>query len=237
MIEARGVSKAFGRRTVLDKVDIKVSDGEIVALMGPNGAGKTTLLRVLATLLEPSAGEVLVQSRRVTDDPANSRRTMGVIGHSSYVYDDLTALENLAFYWSMYGLPRQDFKATSASILTRVGLSHRTHDRAAIFSKGMRQRLAIARSLLHSPQILLLDEPFSSLDQKGVDMLSQILGEERAKGRSILVITHDISRVSSLADRADILARGRIVRSFAKGILRTGEFESGYRASFEGGVI
>ena len=174
MIEARGISKAFGRRKVLDKIDLVVGDGEVVALMGPNGAGKTTLLRILATLLEPSSGDVVIQSVRVFDDPATARKAIGVIGHSPYVYDDLTALENLSFYWSMYGLPRAKFEDAGNAMLDRVGLSHRKHDRASVFSKGMRQRLAIARALLHSPDVLLLDEPFSSLDQKGVNMLSQI---------------------------------------------------------------
>jgi heme ABC exporter ATP-binding subunit CcmA len=236
VIEAKGISKTFGRRRVLDKVDLVVGDGELVALMGPNGAGKTTLLRILATLLEPSAGDVIVQSVRLRDDPVTARKSIGVIGHSPYVYDDLTALENLSFYWSMYGLPRGKFEEAGPAMLGRVGLSHRMHDRTAVFSKGMRQRLAIARALLHSPNILLLDEPFSSLDQKGVDILSQILIEEKAKGRSILVVTHDVQRISSLADRADILTGGRVARSYDSRAIAKGELDSGYRSSIEGGV-
>jgi len=236
LIEAKGISRTFGRRSVLDKVDIAVGDGEIVALMGPNGAGKTTLLRILATLLEPSSGEVLVQSKRVFDDPVGARRVIGFIGHSPYVYDDLTALENLAFYSSMYGLPRSGFRERGTSMLARVGLSHRIHDRAAVFSKGMKQRLAIARALLHSPSVLLLDEPFSSLDQKGVDILSQILLEEKESGRSILFVTHDLPRISLLATRADILYRGRIRRSYDSQAIGRGELDSWYSTSIEGGV-
>ncbi|OGS55760.1 MAG: heme ABC exporter, ATP-binding protein CcmA [Euryarchaeota archaeon RBG_19FT_COMBO_56_21] len=236
MIEAKGISKTFGRRTVLDKVDLVVGDGEIVALMGPNGAGKTTLLRILATLLEPSSGEVVIQSMRVLDDPVIARKAIGVIGHSPYVYDDLTALENLSFYWSMYGLPRGKSEEAGRAMLERVGLSHRMHDRAAVFSKGMRQRLAIARALLHSPKILLLDEPFSSLDQKGVDVLSQILLEEKAKGRSILVVTHDVQRISTLADRADVLIGGRVGRSYDSRAIGKGELDMGYRTSIERGI-
>ena len=236
MIEAKGVSRTFGRRSVLDKFDIAVGDGEIVALMGPNGAGKTTLLRILATLLEPSSGEVLVQSKRVFDDPVGARRAIGFIGHSPYVYDDLTALENLAFYSSMYDLPRSGFREAGTAMLARVGLSHRIHDRAAVFSKGMKQRLAIARALLHSPSVLLLDEPFSSLDQKGVDILSQILLEEKERGRSILFVTHDVQRISLLATRADIISRGRIGRSYDSQAISRGELDSGYRTSIEGGI-
>lgn len=237
MIEAKGISKTFGRRAVLNKVDLAVGNGEIVALMGPNGAGKTTLLRILATLLEPSSGEVYVQSKRIADDPISARRALGFVGHSPYVYDDLTALENLSFYWSMFGLPRGGFEEAGPAMLSRVGLSHRMHDRAAIFSKGMRQRLAIARALLHSPSVLLLDEPFSSLDQKGVDILSQILLEEKDKGRSVMVVTHDVQKMSSLATRADILSGGRVTRSFDSRAIQNGELDTGYRSSIEGGVL
>jgi ABC-type multidrug transport system ATPase subunit len=186
--------------------------------------------------LEPSSGEVLVQSKRVFDDPVGSRRVIGFIGHSPYVYDDLTALENLAFYSSMYGLPRSGIRERGTSMLARVGLSHRMHDRAAVFSKGMKQRLAIARALLHSPSILLLDEPFSSLDQKGVDILSQILLEEKERGRSILFVTHDLQRISLLATRADVLYRGRIRRSYDSQAIGRGELDSWYSTSIEGGI-
>ena len=231
------MSKHFGRRTVLKSIDFSVSDGEIVALMGPNGAGKTTLLRVLSTLIEPSSGSVLLDGKDVHDDPVIARRAIGVVGHSTYTYDDMTALENLRFYWSMNGLPSRDFDAHGKAMLRRVGLSHRMNDRAAIFSKGMRQRLAVARALIHNPKALLLDEPFSSLDQKGVDILSQILTEERSKGCAMVIVTHDIQQIASLADRADILSGGRIARSFASESIRKGELEVGYKASVQGEVI
>lgn len=237
MIEARGVSKHFGRRKVLNSLDLKVGDGEIVALMGPNGSGKTTLLRILATLTMPSGGDVLLQGKSVYEDPVPARKSIGFVGHSTYTYDDLTALENLRFFWSMNDLPRAQFKDAGVSMLRRVGLSHRMNDRAAVFSKGMRQRLAIARALIHSPRILLLDEPFSSLDQKGVDILSQILLEERGNGRSILVVTHDIERISALADRAEVLLSGRITRSFSSDQIRQGELERSYRQASEGGIL
>jgi ABC-2 type transport system ATP-binding protein len=230
------VNKHFGRRTVLKGLDIKVSDGEIVALMGPNGAGKTTLLRILSTLTEPSSGSVLLDGTDVHDDPVVARKRIGVVGHSTYTYDDLTALENLRFYWSMNGLPAKDFEEQGKRILQRVGLAHRMNDRAAIFSRGMRQRLAVARALIHDPKSLLLDEPFSSLDQKGIDILSQILAEERSKGCSILIVTHDVQRISALADRADILKDGKITKSFASDSIRKGELEQDYRVSVQGDV-
>lgn len=231
------MGKHFGRRTVLKGVDIKVGDGEIVALMGPNGAGKTTLLRVLATLIEPSSGSIFLDGVDVHDDPVVARKAIGVVGHSTYTYDDLSALENLRFYWLMNGLPSKKFEDQGKNILTRVGLAHRMNDRAAIFSKGMRQRLALARAIVHSPKVLLLDEPFSSLDLKGVDILSQILIEERAKGCAVLVITHDTQRIAALADRADLLLGGRIAGSFDSAAIKRGELELGYKASVEGGVL
>lgn len=230
------MSKHFGRRTVLKGLDIKVSDGEIVALMGPNGSGKTTLLRILSTLTEPSSGFVLLDGKDVHDDPVVARKRIGVVGHSTYTYDDMTALENLRFYWSMNRLPAKDFEEQGRKMLQRVGLSHRMNDRAAIFSKGMRQRLAVARALIHDPKTLLLDEPFSSLDQKGVDILSQILTEERSKGCSILIVTHDVQRIAALADRADILKGGKITKSFTSDSIRKGELEQDYRASVQGDV-
>jgi heme ABC exporter ATP-binding subunit CcmA len=236
VIEARGVSKTFGRRMVLNKVDIDVGDGEVVALIGPNGAGKTTLLRILASLLEASSGEVYVQSKRLDHDPVGTRRAIGYIGHSPYVYDDLSALENLAFYWSMYGLPRDRFAQAGPALLRRVGLSYRMHDKISVFSRGMKQRLAIARAILHSPQVLLMDEPFSSLDQNGVETLSQIISEERDRGKSIVIVTHDIPRVSALASRAVVLQGGRVVGSYDTRAIVSREFEGEYRLMVGGGV-
>jgi heme exporter protein A len=230
------VGKHFGRRAVLKGVNFGIADGEIVALMGPNGSGKTTLLRILSTLTEPSSGSVILDGVEVHDDPVAARKAIGVVGHSSYTYDDLSALENLRFYWLMNGGRATEFSEQGRNLLARVGLSHRMNDRAAIFSKGMRQRLAIARAIVHSPKVLLLDEPFSSLDQKGVDILSQILVEEKAKGCAIMVITHDIDRISALADRADLLLGGRVSRSFDSASIRQGDLELGYRAAAEGGV-
>lgn len=218
-------------------MDLSVGDGRVVALMGPNGAGKTTLLRILSTLMEPSSGDVLIDGRSVHDDTVVARRSIGVVGHSTYTYDDLTALENLRFYWSMYNLPRNGFNEAGPALLRRVGLGHRMNDRASVFSKGMRQRLAIARALVHSPRVLLLDEPFSSLDPKGVDILSQILSEEKGKGCAILIVTHDLQRIAELADAAAMLAGGRVVQSFDADAVRRGELETSYKASSEGGIL
>ncbi len=236
LIEATGITKRFGRRTVLDRLSLRVGDGEISALMGPNGAGKTTLLRLMSTLSTPTAGDVLLDGRSVFEDPVTSRRSIGVVGHSTYTYDDLSALENLRFYWTLNGLPKRQFDSAGPALLQRVGLSHRMHDRASVFSKGMRQRLAIARAVMHSPKVLLLDEPFSSLDEKGNEILSQILVEERSRGASIIIVTHDIPRITRMADSAEVLSRGRIIQSFDRASIASGALESEYRASSEGAI-
>ena len=221
---------------MLSSLDIQIGNGELVALMGPNGAGKTTLLRILATLTSPSAGDVLLDGKSVYEDTVEARRHLGVVGHSAYTYDDLTAIENLRFTWSMRGFPRADFESKGPELLRRVGLAHRMNDRSGVFSKGMRQKLAIARALIGAPSALLLDEPFSSLDQKGVEIFSQILLEEKEAGRSILLITHDARAIQRLADRADVLSGGRISRSFDSVAVKRGDVEAGYRESLEGEI-
>ena len=236
MLQAKGISKHFGRRAVLDSLDLRIDDGEIVALMGPNGAGKTTLVRILATLVSPTSGDVEIGGKSVFEDTVEARRQIGVVGHSTYTYDDLTAIENLRFHWSMHGLPKGDFEKKGPEMLRRVGLAHRMNDRAGIFSKGMRQRLAIANALITSPSVLLLDEPFSSLDQKGVEVLSQILLEEKTAGKSVLIITHDAQAIKSLADRVEVLSGGRISKSFDTNSVRRGDVEGGYKASLEAGI-
>jgi len=236
VIEAKGISKQYGRRSVLNGLDLKVDNGEIVALMGPNGAGKTTLLRIMSTLYEPSRGDVFLDGKSVFEDPVESRRLIGMVGHSAYSSDDLTALENLRFFWRLYGLPSKGFEPSGKELLRRVGLAHRMNDRTAVFSKGMRQRLAIARAIMHSPKVLLLDEPFSSLDEKGNEILTQILSEERARGCSVVIVSHEVQRIAAVADRADLLIKGRIVQSFDREAIAKGELVLGYRESSEGGV-
>lgn len=211
-----------------------MGDGEIVALLGPNGAGKTTLLRILSTLTRPDKGEVLLDGLDIYEEPVDARKKLGVVGHSNYLYDDLSPIENLRFYWSMNSLPKEGFESTAEGVLGRLGIMHRMNDRVSVLSKGMRQRLAIARALIHSPKVLLLDEPYSSLDQKGVEILTAMLSEQRAKGVSVVIVTHDASRIAELADRVDVLLEGKICKTFARQDLAKNDFEQEYRASIEG---
>jgi len=213
VIETRSLRKSFGLRPVLRGVDLEVAPGECLALMGPNGAGKTTLLRILATLSKPTAGLVRVAGLPLPAAAGQVRRRLGVVAHHTLLYSDLTADENLQFYARMFALA--DAGPRIAAVLEQVGLAARRHDLVRTFSRGMQQRLAIARALLHEPDVMMFDEPYTGLDPQAADMLDQVLAEARHAGRTTLLTTHDLGRALSLADRVAILARGVIVYSAA----------------------
>ena len=207
-IRVEGLGKAFGRREVLRDVSFSVPRGGFLTLFGPNGAGKTTTLRLVATLLRPSSGSIAVAGHELRDDPQPVRRAIGFISHNPLLYRDLTAQENLRFYADMYGVA--DPARRVADLLERVELSHRRYDLASTFSKGMLQRLAIARALLHRPRVLLLDEPHSGLDPHAVDILDGLLAEIRAE-HTFVMTTHDLDKGLELADQVLILDAGRVV--------------------------
>ncbi len=209
MIQVRGLVKRFGYTIVLRGVSLDVQAGETVVLLGPNGAGKTTLLRILATLLKPNAGRVMIDGRDIVKEPHMVRHLLGYVSHQTLVYPDLSARENLQFYARLYGLLRADDRIQE--MLTLVGLGKRGDDLTRTFSRGMVQRLTIARALLHNPPILLLDEPDTGLDPQAAAMLARLLRQVAGAGRTILLTTHNISRGIDFADRVVILSRGRIV--------------------------
>jgi heme ABC exporter ATP-binding subunit CcmA len=206
-VDASGVTKTFGATRALRGVDLKVARGEFLSIFGPNGAGKSTLLGILATWIRPTSGRVLVEGWDVREDPHAVRRRIGVISHQTLMYDDLTAAENLGFYGRMYGL--RDLPARVSRALEEVGLADRRNDRAGGFSRGMKQRLSIARSMLHDPAVLLLDEPFTGLDPSASEMLSRLLATLKGAGRTVVMITHDIVHGLDLADRVALLVGGR----------------------------
>jgi heme ABC exporter ATP-binding subunit CcmA len=208
-IVVTGLVRAFGAKPVLRGVDLTVAAGERLALLGPNGAGKTTLLRVLATLNRPDAGRVRVAGYDVAREAAALRRVVGYVGHQPYLYDELTALENLVFYARMYGVT--DPTGRARALLARVGLASRAADRVRIFSRGQQQRLALARGVLHDPRVLLLDEPETGLDEAAIALLDTLLDERTQEGRTTLFTTHDLERALARADAVALLARGRIV--------------------------
>jgi heme exporter protein A len=202
------VTKRFGHLVALNGVDLRVDEGGSVALLGPNGAGKTTLLRLISTLGRPSSGAVRIRGIDTQSDPEAVRAQIGLISHQTLLYEDLTAEENLRFYGRLYGLSGLPERVQEA--LDRVGLTGREGDRVRGFSRGMKQRLAIARATLHEPTILLLDEPFTGLDAAAQAMLSGMIRDLRAAGRTVLLVTHDIGQGHALCDEYAILSRGRV---------------------------
>lgn len=229
MIEAHSLAKTFGLQPVLRGVDLDIAPGECVALVGPNGAGKTTLLRILATLARPSLGQVRVAGLSLPAQAGQARRRLGVISHQPLLYGDLTAEENLHFYAKLYGLINPTPRIMAA--LERVGLAARRRDLVRTFSRGMQQRLALGRGLLHDPEVVLLDEPYTGLDPAGAVLLDEIIHDLRARGRTVLLITHDLAHGFTLADRALILARGQIAFSARRGEMEAGEFGRRYDAT------
>ena len=211
MIQVRKLVKRFGPKVVLRGVDFEVEQGEFVVLLGPNGAGKTTFLRILASLARPTMGEVWIAGYRIPQQAALVRRSVGVISHQPLLYGDLTAEENLIFYGRLYDLHTLNQRVDQ--VLSLVGLNVQRRDLVRRFSRGMQQRLAIARAILHDPELLLLDEPHTGLDQEAASMLDVVLKEVAAKGRTVVMTTHDLARAADLGTRVDILSRGLIVTS------------------------
>ncbi len=207
LIEANGLVKSFGLRPALRDVNFNVASGSIVALLGPNGSGKTTLLRLLSGLSRPTAGSITVGGWNLPREAAAVRVQLGVVAHLPLLYDDLTAAENLRFFAQLYGL--QQPASRIATVLDRVGLTRRANELVRTFSRGMQQRLAIARAILHNPAVLLLDEPYTGLDVSGAEMLDGLLKEWKAANRTLILSLHDLSRAAD-ADQVIILSRGKV---------------------------
>lgn len=227
MIKVKRLVKRFGLKTVLAGVDLSVEQGEFVALLGPNGAGKTTLLRILASLSRPTLGEVRVAGYQLPAQAAAVRRRLGVVSHLPLLYGDLTAEENLRFYARMYGV--MDLERRVQEVLELVGLTARRRDLVRTFSRGMQQRLAIGRAVLHEPEVILFDEPHTGLDQDASAMLDAVLKEVAARGRTVVMTSHDLSRAADLASRFDVLSRGKIVASIHRQDIAPDQLLSFYR--------
>jgi heme exporter protein A len=209
LLAARGLRRSFGRVRVLHDVSLSLAAGEVLAVAGPNGAGKSTLLRVLAGLMRPTAGEVRVLGRPLTADAAEARRAIGLLSHHSLLYDDLTLLENLTFAARLYGLA--DPAAAARDGLEAAGLASRAGDSPGKLSRGLLQRAAIARALLHGPRVLLLDEPFTALDAASAERLRTALAARRDEGLGLVIVTHHLGEVWELATRVAVLVEGRWV--------------------------
>jgi heme ABC exporter ATP-binding subunit CcmA len=207
LLAASGLRRSYGRLRVLRDVDLTVHGGEAVAVAGPNGAGKTTLLRVLAGLARPERGEIRIEGRPLRRDAPEVRRAIGLVSHYSLLYDDLTLTENLTFAARLYGVPHPSAAARAA--LEAAGLGGRADESPRRLSRGLAQRAAIARALLHRPRVLLLDEPFTALDALAAERLREELRARLREGLALVIVTHHLGEVWDVASRIAVLVNGR----------------------------
>ncbi len=233
MISVRKLIKRFGPKTVLRGLNFEVARGEFVGLLGPNGAGKTTFLRVLSSLSSPTLGEVRISGFQLPGQAAAVRRRLGVVLHQPLLYGDLTAEENLRFYGRMYGVA--DLEARISAVLELVGLSKRRRDLVRTFSRGMQQRLSIGRAVIHQPDVLLFDEPYTGLDQDAAAMLDDVLRQIAAQGHTIVMTSHDLARIADLASRFDVISRGVIAASAPREAVESRGLLAFYREAIRNG--
>jgi len=230
LLRARGIEKRFGAVSALRGVDLEVDAGELVAVLGPNGAGKSTLLRILAGLAQPTAGTLDPLEASAGSERRHARRSqLGFVGHATLLYPELSAHENLVFAARLYGVAGARGRADA--LLAEVGLAEFAGRRVRGFSRGMAQRLAIARALVHDPRLVLLDEPFTGLDRPAARRLGARLRELRDAGRGLVVVTHDLHLASQIADPALVLHRGRVVHRARGELLAHDALESAYEAA------
>jgi len=225
-IQTTGLARHFGAVRALSRVDLRVAEGESVVVFGPNGAGKTTLIRILTLSLKASGGTFRIAGLDPRKADLQIRQRIGVISHQSYLYDDLTARQNLEFFSRLYGVP--DPAQRADELLHTVNLTHRADDSIGTFSRGMQQRVSLARSLVHDPQIVFLDEPFTGLDPIASRMLRDTLERLRHERRTVFLVTHNLAQGLELSDRWAILARGRIVEDGRSDETDRLEFEQRY---------
>ncbi len=226
MISVRGLKKVYGAIPALENLDLEIPTGQFVALFGPNGAGKTTLVNILSTLLLPTDGTVAIGGFDLKRQANDIRKLLGVISHYPWLYSRLSAKENLMFYGRMYGIGSLEEQVDRR--LSDVGMDSWADETVDRFSRGMQQRLAIARTLLHDPPVLLLDEPYTGLDRHAAKMLTNSLAALRSEKRTILLVTHDLSQGLAQAHRAMILRSGRIVEDSQVDELDFDEFTAKY---------
>jgi heme exporter protein A len=231
VIEVHHLLKRFGPKIALRNLEFQAMQGEFVALLGPNGAGKTTFLRILSSLARPTFGEVSVAGFSLPHQAAAVRRSLGVVSHLPLLYGDLSAEENLVFYGRLYGVPR--LQARIDEVLELIGLAGRRRDLVRTYSRGMQQRLAIGRAVLHDPEVLLLDEPHTGLDQDACNMLDAVLRQVASRRRTVVMTSHDLARTADLASRFDVLSRGAIQASAPRTDLPQDGLLAFYRQALE----
>ncbi len=209
VLEARKLVKEFGRKKALKGVSLTLFEGDFVVLFGPNGAGKTTLLKIISTVMLPTSGELWIDSRPVKNNETEVRKLIGFVTHHPLLYEELTVRENLNFYGRMYGVKEVEIKIKN--LLEKVGLLHRQNDLVRTLSRGLLQRLAIVRALLHDPLLLLFDEPYTGLDPSATLLLDKLLKNLKEEGHTILMTSHDLERGYEQAERIVLLSKGEIL--------------------------
>ena len=232
-IETKKLSKVFGNRKAVDDVTISVPKGAFLSIFGPNGAGKTTLLRVLSTLSRATSGTATLMGVDLKEDPDRALDHIGLISHNSMLYPDLTAEQNLMIYARLYGVVEPE--ARVLDLLEAVELKHRRLDVVRTFSRGMTQRLSIARALVHDPDVVFLDEPYSGLDPHAVEIFDELIERQR-EGRTFVMVSHDLQKGFAMCTHALVLAKGRVVAFDEKGAFDFDEFSALYRSTVGMGV-
>lgn len=232
-LEVRELSRTFGTRKALDRVSIELPKGAFLSIFGPNGAGKSTLLKILSTLGTPSKGEARVLGLDVVEGAVELRERIGFISHNPLLYPDLTAEENLEFFAEIYCIDNP--KERIRELLVAVELDHRRLDLVRTFSRGMLQRLSIARALLHDPELIFLDEPYSGLDPHAMDILDSLIRKIR-DGRTFVMVSHDLAKGLELCSHALILAKGKVVLFEDKELIDDEVFGRTYRETVGLGV-
>jgi heme exporter protein A len=232
-LEVRELSRTFGARKALDRVEFEVPVGAFLSIFGPNGAGKTTMLKILSTLTTPSKGSAKVLGQDVVQDSVALRERIGFISHNPLLYPDLSAEENLEFFAEIYCLANPQERIRE--LLTAVELDHRRLDLVRTFSRGMLQRLSIARALLHAPEVIFLDEPYSGLDPHAMDILDSLIAQIRAQ-HTFVMVSHDLAKGLELCSHALILAKGKVVLFEEKDNIDEDVFAATYRQTVGMGV-
>jgi heme exporter protein A len=212
MIEIKKLTKQADNKLILRGVDLSIKKGETVAILGPNGAGKSTLLKMLATLIKPTSGLIKVNDMDLKKNHIQIKKILGYLPHSSLLYDHYTPLENIVFFGNIYGVKNVEQRATE--LIKEVGLSFFLNEPVKNFSRGMIQRIAIARAIVHEPEILLLDEPHTGLDQGAIGILNNVILSMKAKGTTTLMVTHDFKQAAEICDRIIIIKNGKIIDDF-----------------------
>lgn len=212
MIEVLKLQRKFGDYVAIDDLNLSIDKGESFAILGPNGAGKTTLIKVLSTVLRPTSGTIKINGHDIIEDAEEVKRQIGVVSHNSFLYEELTARENLKFYSRLYRI--FDNKKID-TLLDAIELNFRADDLVSTFSRGMLQRLSIARSLLHGPEVLLLDEPATGLDVKSKHTFFEMIKEQNKGGKTVVLTTHHLEEAEELCQKVAIMDRGRVIKSGA----------------------